>query len=81
MKSLREIEPDLPLPRLSRSGLPVIMGISDRRALLSGGVSVIRFWLSLFNLYRILSMPFKPKLNTITDPYTGTEAAMKEGID
>jgi hypothetical protein len=46
VKSLREIEPDLPLPRLSKSGLPIIMGISDRRAVMSGGVSVIRFWLS-----------------------------------
>jgi hypothetical protein len=35
-KTLRELEPDLPLPRLSSSGLPVIIPLRDRRAILSG---------------------------------------------
>jgi len=79
VRSLREIEPDLPLPRLSKSGLPIIIGLSDRRGLCSGGVSVTRFWLSLFNLYRVLSMDFKPKLNTITDPFQGIEEYLDIG--
>jgi hypothetical protein len=40
--SLREIEPDLPLPRLSRSGLPVIISLADRRAIIAGSPSTIR---------------------------------------
>jgi len=43
VKSLREIEPELALPRLSRSGLPIIIGLADRRAIKSGSVTVIRF--------------------------------------
>lgn len=41
-KSLRELEPDLPLPRLSTSGLPRVIPLGDRRAILSGSPSVIR---------------------------------------
>lgn len=70
--SLREIEPDLPLPRLTRSGLPRIIGTRDRKAILSGSTKVIRMYLSLFNLYRVISIEVKPKLNTITDGYTGS---------
>jgi hypothetical protein len=69
--SLRDIEPDLPLPRLTKSGLPRIIGTRDRKAILSGSTKVIRMYLSLFNLYRIISIPVKPKLSTITDPFNG----------
>jgi hypothetical protein len=41
--SLREIEPDLPLPRLTTSGLPRIIPLSDRRPILNGNPSVIRW--------------------------------------
>jgi hypothetical protein len=41
-KSLRDIEPDLPLPRLSKSGLPVIIGTRDRRSIHSGSYRIIR---------------------------------------
>lgn len=41
-KSLREIEPDLPLPRLSKSGLPAIIGTRDRRSLHANSHRVIR---------------------------------------
>jgi len=71
VKSLREIEPDLPLPRLSKSGLPVIIGTRDRRSLHSNSTKVIRLYLNLFSLYRIISAPTKSKLNTITDPFSG----------
>jgi hypothetical protein len=40
--SLRDLEPDLPLPRLSRSSLPRYIPLGDRRAILSGSGSVIR---------------------------------------
>jgi len=42
-KSLREIEPELPLPRLTTSGLPRFIPLEDRRAILSGSSSIIRY--------------------------------------
>jgi hypothetical protein len=42
VSSLRELEPDLPLPRLTKSGLPVIIGTRDRRSLHSNSHRVIR---------------------------------------
>jgi len=41
-QSLRDLEPDLPLPRLSTCGLPAVIPRRDRRAILSGSPSVIR---------------------------------------
>jgi hypothetical protein len=75
--SLREIEPDLPLPRLSSSGLPVIIGTRDRRSIVQGSCKVIRLYLSLFSLYRIISIPGKLKLNTITDEFNGNPLFLK----
>jgi hypothetical protein len=72
-KSLRDIEPDLPLPRLSTCGLPVIIGTRDRRSIVQGSTKIIRMYLSLFSLYRIISIESKSKLNTITDSYNGSE--------
>jgi hypothetical protein len=69
--SLREIEPDLPLPRLTKSGLPLIIKLSDRSSIVRGSLTVIRYWLSLSSLYRVLEGPIKSNLNTITDPFTG----------
>jgi hypothetical protein len=79
-KSLSEIEPDLPLPRLSKSGLPVIIGTRDRRSLRLNNLGVIRLYLTLFSLYRIISIPGKLKLGTITDPFSGNESSLK-GIE
>jgi hypothetical protein len=71
LKTLREVEPDLPLPRLTTSGLPKIIKLGDRSAIVRGALTVIRYWLSLSSLYRVLKGEFKPKLNTITDPFNG----------
>lgn len=43
VKSLREIEPDFPFPRLSHGGLPVIIGTRHRNSISRGSISVIRF--------------------------------------
>lgn len=43
LRSLRELEPGLSLPRLTSSGLPRYIPLSDRRAILSGSKSIIRF--------------------------------------
>jgi hypothetical protein len=71
VKTLRELEPDLPLPRLTRSGLPVIIGTRDRRSIAAKSHKVIRLYLNLFSLYRIISIPGTLKTSTITDPFSG----------
>jgi len=76
--SFRELEPDLPLPRLTKSGLPYIIKLGDRSAIVRGSLRVIRFWLSLSSLYRVLKGDFKPKLNTITDPFTGDQKVVDD---
>jgi len=76
-KSLRDIEPNLPLPRLSSSGLPRIIGKLDRRSILSGNTKVIRLYLTLFSVYRIISLPGKLNLNTITAPYNGNHKGLE----
>jgi hypothetical protein len=43
VESLREIEPGKPLPRLASCGLPRIIPSRDRRAILQGSPSVIRW--------------------------------------
>lgn len=70
-KSLREIEPDLPLPRLTRSGLPQFIPLKDRRAICSGNKDIIRFYLTLFSLFRVIKVEGKLKTSTITDPFSG----------
>jgi len=69
-KSLREIEPDFPFPRLI-NGLPSFIGTMDRSAIRQGCPSTIRLWLSILGLYRVLKAPVKLKLDTITNPWKG----------
>lgn len=69
--SLREIEPDMNLPRLASCGLPAMIGTRDRKAILSGSTQVIQLYLSIFGLYRVISAPVKAKISTITDLYNG----------
>lgn len=73
INSLRDIEPDLPLPRLTSSKLPRIIPLGDRRAILSGSPSVIRWWLTMFGVYRVLKAPGMLKLSTITAPFSGSQ--------
>jgi len=42
-RSLQELEPDLPLPGLTSTGLPKVIPRADRRAILSGSPSLIRW--------------------------------------
>jgi len=70
--SLREIEPNFNFPRLSKSGLPSIIKLNDRSSICNGSYKVIRFYLSLFSLYRIIKVEFKPKLETITGAFEGS---------
>jgi hypothetical protein len=81
LSSLRDLEPDLPLPRLHRCGLPRIIGTRDRRAILSGSCNVIQLYLTLFGIYRILAADAVPKLSTITDAFTGDMPFVKMASD
>ena len=74
INSLRYIEPNLPLPRLI-NGLPCIINKGDRQLIRKnkGDAPTYRFWLSLFNIYRIWSIKGKLKLETITAPFSGDE--------
>jgi len=71
VKSLREIEPGLPLPRVI-NGCPAIINRHDRKLMRSGNKHIIRYWHSLFSIYRVLKIPGKIKLETITAPYKGS---------
>jgi len=71
LKSLREVEPDFNFPRLSKSGLPSIIKTTDRSSICNCSYSVIRFYLSLFSLYRVIKLPCQPKIQTITDNFGG----------
>lgn len=69
-RSLREIEPDLPLPRLI-NGLPAFIGTMDRKSIRDGHPQTIRLWLSILSFYRVLEAPGKTKLDTIINPFGG----------
>jgi hypothetical protein len=69
--SLRDIEPGLPLPRVSR-GIPSIIPAVDRSRIRRGDPKTVQFWLTAFGLYRVIVCPFVSKLQTITDAFSGS---------
>nr|UPW42072.1 MAG: putative RNA dependent RNA polymerase [Yunnan mito-like virus 45] len=73
LESLRGLEPNIPLPRLY-NGLPSIINRKDRNRIKQGNTEIIQFWLTSFSLYRVLKSDFNPKLNSITDEYSGDKA-------
>jgi hypothetical protein len=79
MKSLRVLDPELPLPAL-RSRLPKVIPATDRAEIRRGNVTVIRFWSSLFNLYRIFKCPGEIKISTITAPFSGDVESLENII-
>lgn len=67
--------------RVSRTrsrGLPRLIPSLHRARIQKGELLVIRLWLSLFSLYRILDIPGKIKLSTITDESTAKPEVIKE---
>jgi len=68
LSSLQELDPTRLYKRLTRNGLPIFIPSRSRRAILSGSTRVIRFWLTLYSVYRVLEAPATPKLSTITAP-------------
>jgi hypothetical protein len=68
--SLKEIAGPGVYPRMA-NGLPKFINLSDRALIRGNNTSVIRFYLTLFSIYRILDCPKLLKLSTITDPFSG----------
>jgi hypothetical protein len=77
-KSMREVEPDYNFPRLSKSGLPVIIKLQDRSAICNNSLRITRLWLSIFSLYRVIKVPFNPKLSTITESFQGSNIVLDD---
>jgi hypothetical protein len=68
--SMRVINPNLLRSRLSSSGFPTYIPVQDRRLMLAvsqGAVNaaVIRFWLTLYSVFRVILIPGELKLSTI----------------
>jgi len=87
VESLRVIDPDLVRSRLTSKGLPTIIPSRDRKLILpglvpngTGSVPIIRFWLTLFSVYRVIDIPGQLKLGTITQPSTAPETGYKEVV-
>lgn len=74
--SPRELAPQFPLPRYL-NGLPAIIPLESRKLILAGNVKEIRWWLTLFSIYRIIAVDSKVKLDTITDSFSGDTEATK----
>jgi len=73
VSSLNQLDPSLAFPRLATCGLPTFIPVRDRRLMLNNAAApVIRWWLTLFSVYRVIYIPGTLKLSTITDPMTAT---------
>lgn len=70
LSSLRALEPRLPLPRLI-NGCPAYINKRDRQLMRDGNPWIRRFWLTQFNIYRVLLGPMKSKVETIYSPFSG----------
>lgn len=67
-------------PRLARTkgGLPRAIPALHRAAIRRGDLWTVRLWQSLFGLYRVIEIPGKLKLATITDPSTMDPSILPE---
>lgn len=79
VSSLNQIDASLPFPYLSTCGLPRFIPVRDRQLMLvNGSPSVIRWWLTLYAVYRVINIPGKLKLETITAPLTVSVSSVLE---
>jgi len=58
----------------SRGGIPRIIPVLHRRLIAKGSPVVIRYYLTIFSIYRDIIIPGKIKLSTITSPFQGDPA-------
>jgi hypothetical protein len=64
-------------PRLC-TGLPKFIPLVDRNLIRDLNPSIVRYYLTLFSLYRILDCKRVLKLSTITKPFDGDEEFLKQ---
>lgn len=70
--------------RVSRSrsgGIPRIIPVLHRERIRNGETTVIKLWLSLFSVFRVVEIPGKVKTLTITSPFTGRFSLIDEFSD
>nr|UNI72652.1 MAG: RNA-dependent RNA polymerase [Botrytis cinerea mitovirus 3] len=79
LESMRDLEPNLPLPRLI-NGIPAIISSADRKLIREMDSRIIIYWSSLFSLYRVLKCSYKLKISSITDPFKGSDIEFNEII-
>lgn len=60
--------PTHPRVRRGRLGLPAVIPILHRVRIANGDTTVIRYWFTLFSIYRVIEFPGKISVGTITDP-------------
>jgi len=60
----------------TRKGLPRIINPQHRTSILKGDLSILRLWLTLFGLYRVVEFKGALKLRTITNPGVDLSAFM-----
>jgi hypothetical protein len=78
VSSLRVLEPTLPLSRVTNQGFPKWIPLRDRRLMMQGNSpSIIRWYMTLFAVYRVIYIPGILKLSTITESLT----VSKESVD
>lgn len=67
--------------RISRtdSGIPRIIPVYHRELIRQGNKPIIRLYLTLFALYRVINIPAKVKIKSITDPFSGENAHLIDG--
>jgi len=66
--------------RFSRTsrGLPRIIPVLHRRRIIAGDLWTLRLWTTLFGLYRVIEVPGKLKVKTITDESTMNQLLLPE---
>ena len=70
IESLRSLDESVMKSKITRSGLPVYIPSRDRKLIMSGAPSIIRWWLTLYSVYRVIEIPGILKLYTIAQPST-----------
>ena len=61
-------------------GLPSLIPALHRMRIRSGDARILRFWMTLFGVYRVLEFPGTVKLSTITDKGTASALALWSGF-
>lgn len=64
--------------RTRGGGLPTLIPVQHREEIRKGNKMIIRLWLSLFSIYRVIDIPGKVNLRSITDPSTADTRLLSE---